>query len=89
IKIHGITDSSELDRRVPTVSFVKNGHHPADIAKRLAEENVFVWDGDYYAVEVINHLGLREKGGMLRVGPVHYNTVEEIDKFLNLLELMK
>ena len=89
IKIHGITASSELVRLVPTVSFVKNGHHPADIAKRLAEENVFVWDGDYYAVEVINHLGLREKGGMLRVGPVHYNTVEEIDKFLNLLELMK
>jgi cysteine desulfurase family protein (TIGR01976 family) len=89
IKIHGITDFSKFDQRVPTVSFVKNGHHPADIARRLAEENVFVWDGDYYAVEVINHLGLQEKGGMLRVGPVHYNTIEEVDSFLNLLELMK
>jgi len=89
ITIHGITTSSELDQRVPTVSFVKDDYHPVDIAKRLAQENVFVWDGDYYAVEVINHLGLQEKGGMLRVGPVHYNTKEELDNFLNLVELMK
>jgi len=89
IKIHGITDSSKLDQRVPTVSFVKDGYQPAQIAKGLAEENVFVWDGHYYAVEVINHLGLGDKGGMLRVGAVHYNTLEEIDKLLNLLELIK
>ena len=89
IKVHGITEPSEMGERVPTVSFVKNGHRPAAMAKRLAEENIYVWDGDYYAVEVINHLGLSKKGGMLRVGAVHYNTEAEIDTLLNGLELMK
>jgi len=43
-------------------------------------ENIYVWDGNYYALEVTTHLGLEDKAGMVRVGPVHYNTVEEIKK---------
>jgi cysteine desulfurase family protein (TIGR01976 family) len=89
VKIHGITDLNQLDDRVPTVSFTRDGFHPADIARRLAEENIFVWDGHYYAVEVIDHLGLSDKGGMVRVGAVHYNTVEEIDKLLKVISGMK
>jgi len=89
IKIHGITTESELGQRVPTVSFTKENVQPAEIARRLAEENIFVWDGHYYAVEVIRHLGLEEKGGMLRVGAVHYNTRKEINILLNMLELIK
>jgi len=56
------------------------GFHPREIARRLGEENIFVWDGHYYAVEVIEHLGLSDKGGMVRVGAAHYNTIEEIDR---------
>jgi len=89
VKIHGITDPLEMDQRVPTVSFIKDGQHPAAMAEKLARENIFVWDGDYYAVEVIRHLGLQDQGGMLRVGAVHYNTIAEIDKLLNIMELMK
>jgi selenocysteine lyase/cysteine desulfurase len=74
---------------VPTVSFTKEGVQPAEIARRLAQENIFVWDGHYYAVEVIKHLGLEEKGGMLRVGAVHYNTRKEINILLDMLELIR
>ncbi len=86
IKIHGITEPQEFSHRVPTVSFVMNGMHPSDIAKKLGKLNVFVWDGHYYALEVINHLGLQESGGMVRIGAVHYNTTEELDRLLNFLD---
>jgi selenocysteine lyase/cysteine desulfurase len=47
-----------------------------------------VWDGNYYALEVMERLGLEPTGGMVRVGPVHYNTEDEIDRLLNALEVM-
>ncbi len=80
LAIHGVAGLNELDARVPTVSFTMKGFHPGEIARRLGEENIFVWDGHYYAVEVIAHLGLSDKGGMVRVGAAHYNTIEEIDR---------
>ena len=52
----------------------------------LGKENIFVWSGHNYAVEVVKALGIYESGGAVRVGPVHYNTIEEIDYFLNTLE---
>ena len=85
VKIHGISDLKQLDGRVPTVSFTREGFHPTEIARRLAEENIFTWDGHYYAVEVIEHLGLSGKGGMLRVGAAHYNTAEEIDRLVEVV----
>jgi len=85
LKIHGITDLDRLADRVPTVSFTLEGHHPAAMAKALAQHNIFVWDGDYYAVEVIGHLGLADQGGMLRVGIGHYNTADEIDQLLEVV----
>jgi len=89
VKIHGITNAESLDLRVPTVSFTKDKVSPKKIAERLAEENIFVWDGHYYAVEVIKHLGLTEKGGMVRVGPVHYNTSAELDHLLAVVSDIK
>jgi selenocysteine lyase/cysteine desulfurase len=47
----------------------------------LAEENIFVWDGNFYALAVAERLGLEDSGGMVRVGPVHYNSLEEIMRF--------
>jgi len=85
LTIHGITDLDRLADRVPTVSFTLEGHHPAAIAKALAQHNIFVWDGDYYAVEVIGRLGLADQGGMLRVGIGHYNTADEIDQLLEVV----
>ena len=48
------------------------------MAEKLAEQGIYVWDGNYYALAVTERLGLEDKGGMVRVGPVHYNTLEEV-----------
>ena len=78
VRIHGITDRDRLRERVPTVSFTWEGRHPRDIAAALGDQGIFCWDGNYYALAVTERLGLEGKGGMVRVGAVHYNTVAEI-----------
>lgn len=79
LKVWGITDLNQLSRRVPTVSFTLEGWQPRQVAEKLAERNIFVWDGNYYALAVMERLDLQKSGGMVRVGAAHYNTVEEID----------
>ncbi len=86
ITIHGISDTAALDKRVPTVSFTKAGVAPDAIAKTLAQHNIFVWSGHFYAVEVVDYLGLAESGGMVRVGIAHYNTEAEIAALLRVVE---
>jgi cysteine desulfurase family protein (TIGR01976 family) len=89
VTIFGLTDRRRLEERVPTVSFtlrVGTGAgtrpmHPRRVAEQLDKANIYVWDGNYYALAVTERLGLEESGGMVRVGPVHYNTVEEIHRF--------
>ena len=78
VTVHGITDRDRLPWRVPTVSFTAAGRHPADIAAALAARGIFVWHGNYYALAVTERLGLEEQGGMVRIGAVHYNTLDEI-----------
>jgi cysteine desulfurase family protein (TIGR01976 family) len=85
VQIHGITDRSRLEERVPTVSFTWGDRHPRDIAAALGEQGILVWDGNYYALAVTERLGLEGKGGMVRIGAVHYNTVEEIRRLGNAL----
>ncbi len=85
VKVHGITAADALERRVPTVGFTADGHHPDDIAQALADRNIFVWSGHNYALELVQRLGLYESGGVVRVGPVHYNSMAEIDEFLGAL----
>lgn len=89
VQIRGITDLDKLDRRVPTVSFTRAGWHPREIAQKLGEQNIYVWDGNYYAVEVVTRLGLNESGGMVRVGAAHYNTPTEIDQLVEAVRTMK
>jgi selenocysteine lyase/cysteine desulfurase len=55
------------------------------LAKRLGEVGIFVWDGHYYALDVIRRLGLLESGGMVRIGFAHYNTFEEVDRLVETL----
>ena len=88
LKIWGITEAARLHRRVPTVSFTLEGWPPRQIAERLARENVYVWDGNYYALAVMERLGLQERGGMLRVGLAHYNTRKEIDQLVGVLQTL-
>ena len=54
---------------------------PERSASSMGRREIFVWDGNYYALSVTESLGVEESGGMVRVGPVHYNTVEEIERF--------
>jgi selenocysteine lyase/cysteine desulfurase len=79
--IHGITDMKRLDERVPTVSFTLEGKHPLEIAEALGKEGFYVWDGNYYALAVTERLGVEASGGMVRVGAVHYNTLDEVARF--------
>lgn len=85
VKIQGITDPKAMDRRVPTVAFTVAGKQPKAIAQALADRNIFVWSGHNYAIEVVESLGIRESGGAVRVGPVHYNSIDEIDTLLEAL----
>jgi cysteine desulfurase family protein (TIGR01976 family) len=82
--IPGVTQfgTRDLDRRVPTVTFTLDGYSPAGVAAELGAQGIFVWDGNYYALELMERLGLEQSGGAVRVGAVHYTTVEEIDRFL-------
>ncbi len=84
--IYGITDTRRLEERVPTVSFTMDGITPRALAERLDKEGFYVWDGNYYALAVTQRLELEDKGGMLRVGAVHYNTPEEISRFGEVLK---
>jgi cysteine desulfurase family protein (TIGR01976 family) len=86
LHIWGITDLDQLDRRVPTVSFTLDGWHPRDVAAELDKRGIYVWDGNYYALAVTERLGLEDKGGMVRVGAAHYNTLEEIAKLVEAVK---
>ena len=85
VRIYGITDPARFDERVPVVSFTLEEHAPADVARRLGEDAIFAWDGDFYAVHVIERLGLAADGGLVRIGINHYNTAGEVDRLLTAI----
>ena len=71
-----------MEGRVPTFALTVEGHSPRAVAEHLAERDIAVWDGNYYAVEVMERLGLGE-GGAVRVGFVHYNTAAEVERLID------
>ena len=79
-RLHGLPS---MDGRVPTFCVTVRGLTPDMAAARLAERGLAVWSGNYYAVEVMRRLGLPD--GALRVGIVHYNTADEVDRLLTEL----
>jgi len=85
-RIYGITNLNRLDERVPTVSFTVEDKDPEKLADAIGRENIYVWNGHNYALAVVERLGLLESGGMIRVGPVHYNTLDELARFGEVLE---
>jgi cysteine desulfurase family protein (TIGR01976 family) len=84
-RIYGITDRARLDWRVPTFAIRLAGKHPEAVARALAERGICVWSGNYYAINLTERLGVEDTGGMVRIGPVHYNTREEIDRLIAAL----
>jgi cysteine desulfurase family protein (TIGR01976 family) len=86
VRVLGITNPAEFSRRVSTVSFVAQTVPAPEIASALSQEGIQVWDGHNYALEIYRKLGLLEAGGGVRIGPVHYNSIEEVDRTLAALE---
>jgi len=82
MKIYGITDPKRAAERCSTLSLRISEHQPLAIAKFLGERGIFTWDGNYYALNLSERLGVEAKGGMLRIGLVHYNTMEEVERLL-------
>jgi cysteine desulfurase family protein (TIGR01976 family) len=77
VRLYGL---DTMDGRVPTFALTLSGRSPEEVARHLGDRGIFVWHGDYYAVEVMKRLGLDD--GAVRVGIVHYNTAEEVDRLL-------
>jgi cysteine desulfurase family protein (TIGR01976 family) len=86
VTIYGITDPRRFDERCSTVSFRIGGHNPTEIATFLGDRGIFTWDGNFYALNLSERLGVESKGGVLRVGFVHYNTATEVDRLLDALK---
>lgn len=86
LQVYGISDPQHLAFRVPTFACNIEGYSPRELAKHLASQGIFAWDGNYYALGIMERLELESKGGALRLGMAHYNTISEIDRVLECLE---
>ena len=84
VTVWGITDPNRSAERLPTVSITHARMRPDELAEYLGERGLFVWHGNYYALQLTETLGL-EPDGMVRIGLVHYNTVAEVDRLLDVL----
>ena len=85
LTFYGIREPERFASRTPTVAVRIAGHTPRELATFLGERGIFTWDGNYYALNVTERLGVEESGGMLRIGLVHYNTAEEVERLLSAL----
>jgi len=85
VRIYGITDAKRYQERCSTLSLRMGEHNPTEIAAYLGERGIFTWDGNYYALNLTERLGVESQGGMLRIGMVHYNTAEEVERVLAAL----
>ncbi len=85
IRVIGRT-TGDPARRVPTFSFVVEGRDAGEIAAEAGKRGVGIGAGDFYAARAIDALGLRERGGVVRVSMVHYNTEAEVDRVIRVLD---
>ncbi|MCJ7716446.1 MAG: cysteine desulfurase-like protein [Anaerolineales bacterium] len=86
LRIYGLDDLQRMEERVPTVAVNLEGNHPRQVAKLLDERNIYVWNGNFYALSVTERLGVEDSGGVVRIGGAHYNTYDEIDRLGEALE---
>ena len=85
LTFYGIKDPEKFNQRTPTVAIRMEGYTPRELAEHLGKRGIFTWDGNYYAVDLAERLGVQQSGGMLRIGLAHYNTAEEVDRLLTEL----
>ena len=86
LKLYGISDPKRFDQRCPTIAVRIEGHTPLELATKLGERGFFTWDGNYYAINLTEHLDVEKRGGFLRIGLVHYNTADEVERLLAALK---
>jgi cysteine desulfurase family protein (TIGR01976 family) len=86
LRFFGISDPKQFHQRCSTVSLRLTNYTPTEIATFLGERGIFTWDGNYYALNLTERLGVEAIGGLLRIGLVHYNTLEEVDRLLAALQ---
>jgi cysteine desulfurase family protein (TIGR01976 family) len=82
VHLHGIDDGRA---RTPTFGITVDGWAPRDVARRLGDQGIHVWDGHFYALEVIRRLGLADSGGLVRIGFLSYTSADEVDRVLAAL----
>ncbi len=85
LKLYGISDPRRFDNRCATIVVRIEGHTPLELATKLGDRGFFTWDGNYYALNVTDQLDVERLGGFLRIGLVHYNTMEEVERMLTAL----
>jgi cysteine desulfurase family protein (TIGR01976 family) len=85
LTFYGIREPERFGTRTPTVSIRIESHSPRELAEFIGERGIFTWDGNYYALNLSERLGVEERGGMLRIGLAHYNTSEEVGRLLTAL----
>ncbi|HEY4053224.1 MAG TPA: cysteine desulfurase-like protein [Terriglobales bacterium] len=88
LRLYGISDPASIDSRCPTFAVRIEGHTPLELATRLGERGIFTWDGNYYALNLTERLNVERDGGFLRIGLVHYNTGEEVERVLEELRII-
>ena len=86
LRFFGISDPNQFHNRCSTVSVRLANHTPTEVATFLGNRGIFTWDGNYYALNLTERLGVEPTGGLLRIGLVHYNTAEEVHRLLAALE---
>ena len=85
LRIYGITDPARYHERCTTFAVRIEDHTPLELATKLGDRGFFTWDGNYYALNLTEHLDVEKSGGFLRIGLVHYNTTDEVDRLLAAL----
>ena len=86
LTIYGLTDPGRAGERTPTFGVTLEGWNASALAARLGARGIFVWDGHFYAVDVVDRLGLKDRGGLVRIGFAHYNTHEEVARVIDALQ---
>ncbi len=89
VQFYGIREPQRFAQRTPTVSIRLRGLPARDVAESLGKMGFFVWDGNYYALNLSERLGVESSGGMVRIGCAHYNTLAELDRLLAAIEALK
>jgi selenocysteine lyase/cysteine desulfurase len=85
VRLWGIGEPDRVDERTPTFAIRVGDQHPEKTAAELAGRGIHVWDGHYYAITIMERLGLLDTGGAVRVGFCHYHATEEVDRVLEAL----